>query len=82
MIFEFFAFKIKLYLRFYPFFDPQPVFQVVCVVAVYSENAKIKETVDFNKSPLIRAFSPIPSIVYTYDQPIPISILGRMGVHF
>ena len=72
----------KLYPRFSLFFAPGPVFQVVCVVAVYSENAKNKETTDFNRSPSIRAFSPIPTIVYTYHPPIPISILGRMGVHF
>ena len=41
----------KLYPRFCLFFDPQPVFQVVCVVAVYPENAENKETSDFNKSP-------------------------------
>lgn len=41
----------KLYPRFYPFFAPKSVFQVVCVVAVYSENAKNRETTDFNKSP-------------------------------
>ena len=34
------VFSIKLYPRFYPFFAQGPVFQVVCVVAVYSENAK------------------------------------------
>ena len=44
------VFSIKLYPRFYPFFAQGPVFQVVCVVAVYSENAKNKETTDFNKS--------------------------------
>lgn len=42
---------IKLYPRFCPFFAPKSVFQVVCVAAVYSENAKNKETTDFNKSP-------------------------------
>ncbi len=42
---------IKLYHRFSPFFAPKSVFQVVCVVAVYSENAENKETGDFNKSP-------------------------------
>lgn len=41
----------KLYPRFSPFFDPKFVFQVVCVVAVYSENTKNEETTDFNKSP-------------------------------
>lgn len=51
MIFEFFAFKIKLYLRFYPFFAQGPVFQVVCIVAVYPENVKNKETANFNKIP-------------------------------
>lgn len=42
---------IKLYPRFSPFLAPQPVFQVVCVVAVYSENTKNKETTGFNRSP-------------------------------
>lgn len=42
---------IKLYPCFCLFFDPQPVFHVVCVVAVYSENTKNEETTDFNKSP-------------------------------
>lgn len=34
-----------------PLIGQKSVFQVVCVVAVYLENAKNEETVDFNKSP-------------------------------
>ncbi len=47
----FLAFSIKLYPCFCPFLDQKSVFQVVCVVAVYPENAGNKEMVDFNKSP-------------------------------
>lgn len=47
----FFAFSIKLYPCFCPFLDQKSVFQVVCVVAVYPENAENKEMVDFNKNP-------------------------------
>ena len=49
MIFEFFAFTIKLYTRFCPFLGQKSVFQVVCVVALYTKNVKNEEISNFQK---------------------------------